>query len=124
MIDLIKKYLSKDRREPKPEIQEYTIIGDSSLAIDIVQTAANQYMKFYNQINIFTCKSETNDTYTVWIKNRDSKSLDDAWYFGIDPNSLSENYINICLNVLKESINKVLGRQKIKSIKYKNENHD
>ncbi len=122
MIDLIKEYLSKDRSEP--ETQEYTIIGDSANAISIIQSAAKEYMKLYSQISICIFKNETNDTYTVWTTNRNSKDLDDAWYFSIDPNSLSEYYINLGLDQLREGISKVLGRQKIKSIKYKNENYD
>lgn len=122
MIDLIKEYLSKDRSEP--ETQEYTIIGDSANAISIIQSAAKEYMKLYSQISICIFKNETNDTYTVWTTNRNSKDLDDAWYFSIDPNSLSEYYINLGLDQLREGISKVLGRQKIKFIKYKNTDND
>lgn len=122
MIDLIKEYLSKDRSEP--ETQEYTIIGDFANAISIIQSAAKEYMKLYSQISICIFKNETNDTYTVWTTNRNSKDLDDAWYFSIDPNSLSEYYINLGLDQLREGISKVLGGQKIKFIKYKNANND
>lgn len=124
MIDLIREYLSKDRYRPEPKIQEYTIIGDSANAISIIQSAAKEYMSFYNQIEISIFKNETNDTYAVWTENRNSRSIDDAWYFSIDPNSLSEHYINLCLDQLKIGISKVLGRQKISSIKYKNANND
>ena len=124
MIDLIREYLSKDRSEP--EIQEYTIIGDSANAISIIQSAAKEYMKLYSQISICIFKNETNDTYTICTTNRNSKDLDDTWYFSIDidPNSLSEYYINLCLVQLREGISKVLGGQKIKSIKYKNADND
>lgn len=122
MIDLIKEYLSKDRSEL--ETQEYTIIGDSANTISIIQSAAKEYMKLYSQISICIFKNETNDTYTVWTTNRNSKDLDDAWYFSIDPNSLSEYYINIGLDQLREGISKVLGGQKIKSIIYKNADND
>ena len=106
------------------EIQEYTIIGDSANALSIIQSAAKEYMKFYNQIEFSIFKNETNDTYAVWTANRNSRSIDNAWYFSIDPNSLSEYYINLCLVQLRESISEVLGGQKIKSIKYKNSDND
>lgn len=124
MIDLIREYLSKDRYRPEPEIQEYTIIGDFANAISIIHSAAKEYMDLYNQISIYEIKNQFYDTYTVWVTNRNSKNLDNAWawYFDIDPNSLSEHYINLCLVQLREGISKVLGEQKIKSIKYKNEN--
>lgn len=119
MINLIREYLSKDRYRSETEIQEYTIIGDSANALSIIQSAAKEYMKFYNQIEISIFKNETNDTYAVWTANRNSRSIDDAWYFSIDPNSLSEYYINFCLVRLREGISKVLDGRKIKSIKYK-----
>ena len=108
----------------RSEIRDFTIIGNSANAISIIQSAANEYMKLYNQIKITTFKNKANGTYAVWTTNRNSKNVDDAWYFSIDPNSLSEHYINTGLDQLREGISKVLGRQKIKIIKYKNENYD
>ena len=122
MKNLLKEYLKTNICAD--EIQEYTIIGDSANALSIIQSAAKEYMKFYNQIEFSIFKNETNDTYAVWTANRNSRSIDDAWYFSIDPNSLSEYYINFCLVRLRESISKVLGGQKIKSIKYKNSDNN
>ena len=117
MKNLLKEYLKTNICTDK--IQEYTIIGDSANALSIIQSAAKKYMKFYNQIEFSIFKNEINDTYAVWTANRNSRSIDNAWYFSIDPNSLSEYYINFCLVRLREGISKVLGGQKIKSIKYK-----
>ena len=117
MKNLLKEYLKTNICAD--EIQEYTIIGKSANTISIIQSAAKEYMKFYNQIEFSIFKNEINDTYTVWTANRNSRSIDNAWYFSIDPNSLSEYYINFCLVRLREGISKVLGGQKIKSIKYK-----
>lgn len=61
MKNLLKEYLKTNICAD--EIQEYTIIGDSANALSIIQSAAKEYKKFYNQIEFSIFKNETNDTY-------------------------------------------------------------
>lgn len=118
MINLLKEYFNKDICAIKT--QEYKITGNGSThAIDIIKDAAKKYMSLYNRINISIFENETDNTYTIWIKNRNSKNFDDSWFLGIDkPYSMSEYYINFHLDELRKYISIALYGQKIIYIKY------